>query len=47
MAEACGVDALRTADPDPLAAAAKRAVDQRRSLVLAVPVDADDYPRLF
>jgi acetolactate synthase-1/2/3 large subunit len=47
MAEACGVDALRTADPDALAAAAKRAVDQRRGLVIAVPVDAGDYTLMF
>ena len=33
--------------PDERAAAAKRAVDQRRSLVLAAPVDADDYLRIF
>src|SRR5215467_8304826 len=30
LAEACGVDALRTAHPDELAAAAKRAVDEHR-----------------
>jgi acetolactate synthase-1/2/3 large subunit len=47
MAEACGVDALRTADPDQLATAARRAVDAGRSLVLAVPVDADDYTHMF
>ena len=47
MSEACGVEAMRTSDPDRLAAAAKRAVDQRRSLVIAVPIDADDYTRMF
>jgi acetolactate synthase-1/2/3 large subunit len=47
MAESCGADALRTADPAELAAAAKRAVDERRGVVIAVPVDADDYPRMF
>jgi acetolactate synthase-1/2/3 large subunit len=47
MAQACGVDALRTANPDELASAAKRAVDLRRSLVIAVPVDDGDYVALF
>jgi thiamine pyrophosphate-dependent acetolactate synthase large subunit-like protein len=47
MAEACGVDALRTARPDELAAAATRAVDTGRGLVIAVPVDAGDYTRMF
>ena len=47
IAEACGVDALRTANPDELAAVAKRALDERRSLVIAVPVDADDYTAIF
>src|SRR5262249_19446394 len=47
LAEACGVDALRTAHPDELAAAAKRAVDEHRGLVIAVPVDADDYAQMF
>jgi thiamine pyrophosphate-dependent acetolactate synthase large subunit-like protein len=47
MADACGVDAVRTADPSALAAAAKRAVDERRGVVLAVPVDSDDYMRMF
>jgi acetolactate synthase-1/2/3 large subunit len=47
MAEACGMEAMRTSDPDHLAAAAKRAVVQDRSLVIAVPIDADDYTRMF
>ncbi|HJZ72569.1 MAG TPA: thiamine pyrophosphate-binding protein [Vicinamibacterales bacterium] len=47
MAEACGVEGVRTTNPDELAAAAKRAVDERRSLVIAVPVDDDDYTRMF
>jgi acetolactate synthase-1/2/3 large subunit len=47
MAEACGVAGLRTSNPDELAAAAKRAVDERRSLVIAVPVDDADYLRMF
>ena len=37
MAEACGVDGLRTTNPDELASAAARAVERRRSLVVAVP----------
>ncbi len=47
MAEACGVEGLRTSNPDELAAAARRAVEGRRSLVLAVPVNYTDYRRLF
>ena len=47
MAEACGVAGLRTADADELAAAARRAVDERRNLVIAVPVDYADYRRIF
>jgi acetolactate synthase-1/2/3 large subunit len=47
MAEACGVQALRTTNPDELASAAKRAVSDRRSLVIAVPVDDADYVRMF
>jgi acetolactate synthase I/II/III large subunit len=47
MAEACGVAGLRTTNPDELFAAARRAVDRRESLVIAVPVDYTDYRRLF
>jgi acetolactate synthase-1/2/3 large subunit len=47
MAEACGVDALRTVNPDELASAAKRAVERGRSMVIGVPVDDRDYPPLF
>ncbi len=47
MAEACGVAGLRTSNPDELASAARRAVDRRQSLVIAVPVNDVDYPRLF
>ena len=47
MAESCGVASLRTSDPDELASAARHAVDRRRSLVIAVPVNDSDYPRLF
>jgi acetolactate synthase-1/2/3 large subunit len=47
VAEACGVEGLRTSRPDELAAAARRAIDARRSLVIAVPIDYTDYRRLF
>jgi len=47
MAEACGVDAVRTNNPDELASAATRAVERRRSLVIGVPVSDADYGRLF
>lgn len=47
MAEACGVQALRTSNPDEMAAAVKRAVSQKKSLVVAVPVHYADYRKLF
>jgi acetolactate synthase-1/2/3 large subunit len=47
VAEACGVEGLRTSDPARLAEAVKRAVDQGRSLVVGVPVHYEDYRRLF
>jgi acetolactate synthase-1/2/3 large subunit len=47
MAASCGVASLRTSNPDELASAARRAVDRRRSLVIAVPVNDSDYSRLF
>jgi acetolactate synthase-1/2/3 large subunit len=47
MADACGVEGLRTSNPDELATAAMRAVERRRSLVIAVPVNYQDYRRMF
>ena len=47
MADACGVEALRTSNPDQLAEAVKRAVAQNQSLVAAVPVHYADYRKLF
>lgn len=47
MAAACGVEALRTTNPDELASAAARAERTRRSLVIAVPIDYADYRRMF
>jgi acetolactate synthase-1/2/3 large subunit len=47
MAEACGVAAMRTANPDELAAAVRGAVDSNRSLVVAIPVNYADYKLLF
>jgi acetolactate synthase-1/2/3 large subunit len=47
VAEACGVEGLRTHDPSELASAARRAVERRRSLVIAVPIRSSDYRRLF
>ena len=47
MAEACGVEALRTSNPDEMAAAVRRAVQQGKSLVVAVPVHYADYRKLF
>lgn len=47
MAESCGVAALRTANPDELATAVRRAVDQNSSLVVGVPVNYEHYRLLF
>ena len=47
MAEACGVQALRTTNPDELATAVRRAVEQNTSLVVGVPVNYADYKLLF
>jgi len=47
MAEACGVDALRTHDPDELGTAVRRAVEKKKSLVVGIPVHYADYRRLF
>lgn len=47
MAEACGVQALRTSNPDEMASAVKRAVSGKKSLVVAVPVHYADYRKLF
>jgi acetolactate synthase I/II/III large subunit len=47
MAEACGVEALRTANPDQLRASVKRAIEQNKSLVVGVPVHYTDYRKLF
>jgi acetolactate synthase I/II/III large subunit len=47
LAQACGVEALRTSNPDELASAARAAVTRRRSVVIGVPVDYTDYRGLF
>jgi len=47
MAEACGVQGVRTSSPDEMASAVKRAVEQKKSLVVAVPVHYADYRKLF
>ena len=47
MAASCGVEALRTTNPDELASVAARAARARRSLVVAIPVDYADYRRMF
>jgi acetolactate synthase-1/2/3 large subunit len=47
MAEACGVRAIRTSDPAELADVARSAVAARENLVIAVPVDYEDYRKLF
>jgi acetolactate synthase-1/2/3 large subunit len=47
MAHACGVEAMRTCNPGELASTARRAVDEHRSVVIAVPVNDADYLRLF
>ena len=47
MAEACGVEGIRTANADEMASAVKRAVAQNHSLVVAVPVHYADYRKMF
>jgi acetolactate synthase-1/2/3 large subunit len=47
VAEACGVEALRTSDGEELGRAARQAVERRRGLVIAVPVNYADYRELF
>jgi thiamine pyrophosphate-dependent acetolactate synthase large subunit-like protein len=47
VAEACGVDALRTSNPRELEERARDAVVRNRSLVIAVPVNYQDYRRMF
>jgi acetolactate synthase I/II/III large subunit len=47
MAQACGVEALRTSNPAELAWAASKALAERRNLVIAVPVEYSDYRTLF
>jgi acetolactate synthase I/II/III large subunit len=47
MAEACGVQGLRTSNPDELTAAVRSAVRERTSLVVGIPVHYSDYKKLF
>jgi acetolactate synthase-1/2/3 large subunit len=47
MAQACGVEALRTSNPVEMAWAASKALAERRNLVIAVPVEYSDYRKLF
>jgi acetolactate synthase-1/2/3 large subunit len=47
MAEACGVEGLRTSDPGELGSAVRRAVAQKKSLVVGIPVHYADYRKLF
>lgn len=47
VANACGVQALRTSNPDELATAVRRATQERRSLVVGVPVNDADYKLMF
>jgi acetolactate synthase-1/2/3 large subunit len=47
MAEACGVRAIRTANPDELASAVSDAARHGKSLVAGIPVHYADYRKLF
>lgn len=47
MAQACGVEALRTDNPDELGSAVRRAVAKNKSLVVGIPVHYADYRKLF
>src|SRR5688500_8365501 len=42
MAEACGVEAVRTSSPDQLSSAVKRAIDKKKSLVVGVPIRSEE-----
>jgi acetolactate synthase-1/2/3 large subunit len=47
MADACGVKALRTSNPDELASAVAAAAKNGTSLVVGIPVHYADYKKLF
>jgi len=47
MAEACGVEGIRTSNPDEMATAVTRAITRKKSLVVAVPVHYADYRKMF
>lgn len=47
MAEACGVEAMRTSNPGELASAVSHALAAEKSLVVGVPVHYADYRKLF
>ena len=47
MARSCGVEAIRTSDPEKLAAAVRGAIERGTSLVAAVPIHYADYRKLF
>ncbi len=47
MAESCGVQAMRTSNPDELASAVRAAIEKGKSLVAAVPIHYADYRKLF
>ena len=47
MAEACGVEALRTHNPDELGTSVRRAVERKKSLVVGIPVHYADYRKIF
>ena len=47
MAEACGVQAMRTSNPDELASAVRTAARKGKSLVVGIPVHYADYKKLF
>ena len=46
-AESCGVAGVRTADPGTLAATVRDAVKRNKSLVVGVPINYEDYRRIF
>jgi acetolactate synthase I/II/III large subunit len=47
VAEACSVESLRTARPEELASSVSRALERNAGLVVAVPINYNDYRRLF
>jgi thiamine pyrophosphate-dependent acetolactate synthase large subunit-like protein len=47
MAEACGVQAIRSSNADQIGSAVRKAVSGNTSLVVGIPVHYADYRKIF